>query len=156
MKVISRHISDDIFKEILSFVPICTVDIVFFNKEKNKILLCKRINQPLEGVYFINGGRLFKNEELEDCAVRQAKTELGISVDKNKLIFGGVSNEIFDTSRFENVGYHAMDVFFGYIIDENIEIKFDEQHSDHKWFQTDDLRLHPFIKRRIDSLIKKL
>ncbi|MCX6701624.1 MAG: NUDIX domain-containing protein [Candidatus Zambryskibacteria bacterium] len=156
MKIESKHIPDELFKEIVSNMPICTVDIVFFNEKKDRIFLCKRANEPLKGVFMTNGGRLFKNEELEDCAIRQVKTELGISINKNQLVFGGITNMITNASKFDETNYHAMDIFFGYIINESTPIKLDNQHSESKWFSIYDESLHLYAKRSINILIPKL
>ena len=156
MQICPQYIPDKLFKEILDKMPICTVDIALFNQKKNKILLCKRSNKPLKGVFLTNGGRLLKNEQLEDCAVRQASLELGISIDKSKLIFGGVTNEITDSSIFDNVNYHNVDIFFGYILDELTPIQLDKQHSEFKWFSIQEKEFHPFVRKIIDVLVPKL
>lgn len=141
------------YRKILDITPVCTVDVLFFNSTKTKTLLFKRENDPLKGVYFSMGGRLGKNETLEDCAVRQAFKETGISIKKSKLTFGGVQEEIHPNSIFKNVSYHAVDTFYGYIL-KNESVKLDSQHSDSKWFSVTDKTLHPFIKAKISALFK--
>ena len=84
----NNWIDNDLFREIVDNLPICTIDVLFFNKEKNKTLLFKRNNEPAKGIYFPIGGRLFKNEDFKKGAVRQAKRELGIVINKNKKISG--------------------------------------------------------------------
>lgn len=133
--------------------PICTVDVLFFNKAKTKTLLFKRTNDPVKNVYFSIGGRLLKNEKLIDAAVRQAAREVGVKIIKSKLVFGGVQEEIHELSIFKGVSYHAIDIFYGYVLD-NQEIKLDNQHSDFKWFSVTDKKLHPFIKTKVRSVLK--
>src|ERR1035437_711438 len=94
-----------LYTQILNVLPILTVDVLFFNKEKTKTLLFKRSNEPLKGVYFSIGGRLLKNEKILDCAVRQALREAGIHVNKKKLIFGGIQEEAHQKSMFGDVSY---------------------------------------------------
>lgn len=143
------------FKKIMKLVPICTVDIVLLNLKKNKILLCKRKNKPLNGLFFTNGGRLFKNEELDAAAVRIAHEELGITLNKTDIVLGGILNQINDTSIFKNINYHVMDVFFECIIDESIKITLDNQHSTYKWFSVNDKSLHPDVRKMLDALKTK-
>lgn len=141
------------YREVLDIAPVCTVDVLFFNENKTETLLFKRKNEPIKGLYFSVGGRLFKNEHLVDCAIRQASQEVGVNVNSDKLTFGGVQEELNPNSMFDDVSYHAIDVFYGYVLD-NEEIKLDSQHCDYKWFSVSDDSLHPFIKTKIASLLK--
>ena len=88
--------------------------------------------------------------------MRQARVELGLTIDKSKLIFGGVTNEVTDSSIFDDVNYHNVDVFFGYIIDESTPIKLDRQHSEFKWFSIHKESLNAFVRKIIDVLKPKL
>lgn len=142
------------YKEILDAIPICTVDVLFFNKDLSKTLLFRRTNEPLKGVYFSVGGRLLKNEKLEDCAVRQALREIGISVNKDMLTHGGTQEELNPNSAFHGISYHAIDTFYGYVLDDNEKISLDSQSDDAQWFSVSDDTLHPFLKTKIASLLK--
>ena len=141
------------YRELLDITPVCTVDVLFFNKDKTKTLLFKRTNEPLKGVYFSIGGRLLKNEKIEDCAVRQALREVGLHINKNELTFGGTQEELHPVSIFTDVSYHAVDIFYGYVLD-NETITLDSQHNDHQWFSVSDETLHPFIKTKVVTLLK--
>lgn len=142
------------YREVLDISPVCCVDILFFNSDKTKTLLFKRENEPMRGTYFSAGGRLLKNELLEDCAVRQTLREVGININKNELTLGGTLEEIHPNSVFEGVSYHAVVIYYGYVLNDENEIKLDSQHSDFKWFSVSDDSLHPFIKSRIANLLK--
>lgn len=149
-----QFIPTEKFKELLNISPICTVDVLFFNSDKTKTLLFKRTNEPLRGEYFSVGGRLFKNERLEDCAVRKSLEEIGVTIDKEKLVYGGAVEELNPNSIFEGVSYHALDSFYGYVLN-NEELRLDNQHSDNKWFSVSDDSLHPFVKIKIALLLKE-
>ena len=131
-------------------MPVSTVDVVLLNKKKDKALLFKRNNEPVKNVYFTIGGRILKGETFLHCAVRQAKRELGLKINPKKTFFAGVTQDFHKNSVFKGVSYHAVAIFFAYILeDKNINIKFDTQHSDYKWFSVKDKTLHPHIKERI-------
>ena len=49
---------ENIYKEIISNIPILCVDIILTNKNKNKFLLIKRNNEPLKNEWWIVGGRV--------------------------------------------------------------------------------------------------
>lgn len=159
------------YREVLDITPVCCVDVMFFNSDKTKTLLFKRQNEPVKGIYYSAGGRLLKNERIEDCAVRQGLREVGININRNKLTFGGVQEELHPNSVFEGVSYHAIVIYYGYVLNDDLpatayrskeaggrwqagEIKLDSQHSDYQWFSVSDESLHPFIKSRIANLLK--
>lgn len=143
------------FKEILDLVPVCAVDLLFLNKDRKKTLLFRRKNEPLKGIYFVAGGRLLKNEKLIDGAVRQARRETGLKIDKKRLKFEGVEEEIHKNSTFKNISYHTVAPWYSYILDEeDINLKLDNQHNDYKWFSLDNKEIHPFIKNRIKKILK--
>lgn len=141
------------YREIMETSPICTVDVLFFNSDKTKTLLFKRTNEPLKGVYFSVGGRLLKNESIEECAIRQAKREVGVSIPDDRLVYGGWQEEIHSNSIFEGVSYHAIDFFYGYIL-ESEDIRLDNQHDEYLWFSVNDKTLHPFIQTKLEDLVK--
>ena len=52
-------IEKELYKSILNCMAIPTVDILFINSKK-ELLLGKRNNEPLMGIYYIPGGRVNK------------------------------------------------------------------------------------------------
>lgn len=152
-----KHIPDKIFKGILANMPVCTIDVVLLNKKKDKTLLFKRNNEPLKNVYFTIGGRALKGEILLDCAVRQAKRELNLKINPKKTIFVGVTQENHKNSIYKNVSYDSITIIFVYILEkEDVDIKFDAQHSAYKWFPVRDKSIHPHIKERIRQTLLAL
>ncbi len=152
-----KIIPEELYKNILDLMPICTVDVVFFNQKKDKTLLFLRKNNPLKGVYFSMGGRLNKEETLMACAVRQTQKELGLDIDEKKLILGGVQQENHSDSAFGLVSYHAVDVFYGYVLEkEDVAVKLDDQHSESKWFSVGDDSLHPLMKSKIKQALSAM
>ena len=150
-------IPNRVYRDIVAHMPVSTVDIVLLNKTKDKTLLFKRNNEPVKNVYFTIGGRLLKGENFLHGAVRQAKRELGLKIDPQRAFFAGVTQDFHKNSVFKGVSYHAVAVFFGYILqDENINIKFDAQHSNYKWFSVKDKKLHPHIKERVKQTLLAL
>jgi colanic acid biosynthesis protein WcaH len=147
------HVPRDMYKDYLRFFPVPTVDVLFFNPKMKKTLLFKRNNNPLKGGYFSVGGRIVKGESMIAAAVRKTKEETGLSLERKKLFFGGVQDEIHSTSIFPLIGYHSVDIYFGYILSEEKKISFDSQHSSAKWFSINDPTLHPYIKSKIRRLV---
>lgn len=59
--------------------------IVVFNKNKTKVLFCKRVKQPFIGKYNFVGGKVEPDESSMDAAYRELEEETGISSDSIKL-----------------------------------------------------------------------
>lgn len=53
--------------------------ILVYNKEENKILMCKREKEPYKGKFNLVGGKLEKNETEMEAAYRELKEETGIT-----------------------------------------------------------------------------
>jgi len=138
----------------MEFGPICAIDIVFFNEEKTKTLLGKRVNKPYKDIFYTFGGRLQKNETLKDAAIRISKNEAGIILNEVNLFFAGVDNEVSDNSVFEKTNYHAVVLYFGCIISSDTKINLDAQHSTYKWISVNDPNIHPSIQSRIANALK--
>jgi colanic acid biosynthesis protein WcaH len=151
-------IEKSLYMDILRNMPIPTVDILFLSSQ-NQILLGKRNNDPLKGVYYISGGRVNKWEISLDAAKRKAKEELGIEIDISRLQFVWVYDDIFPNSAFEGISTHCIPVTYLYwlSLDEELTLSlWDAQHSDLQFFSLDDPSLHEMVEMRIKDLRKAL
>jgi colanic acid biosynthesis protein WcaH len=144
------------YKTLMEIAPIATVDVIFFNETKDKTLLFRRVNEPLKGTYFTIGGRLAKGETFVECALRQAKRELGLSLDPDRLWFGGVQEEIHPNSSFPGISYHSVDLFYGYILEADVTPQLDPQHDAYSWFSTTDETLHSLLKSKVKKTLTAL
>lgn len=59
--------------------------IVVYNKEKDKILMCKRSKEPYKGKFNLVGGKLEPNEDELSGAYRELQEETGITNKDIKL-----------------------------------------------------------------------
>ena len=59
--------------------------ILVYNKEDNKILMCKRKKEPYKGKFNLVGGKVEKDEEELNAAYRELKEETGITNNDIKL-----------------------------------------------------------------------
>ena len=53
--------------------------IMVYNKEENKILMCKREKEPYKGKFNLVGGKVEKNEDELHAAYRELQEETGIT-----------------------------------------------------------------------------
>lgn len=86
----ANHIPQDLYNEIISLIPIVCVDVAIVYD--NKILLIKRGIEPAAGEWWLPGGRLYKSETLEACALRKAKEETGLECELGPMIYYASTN----------------------------------------------------------------
>lgn len=154
LNMINMFIEKELYKNILDCMPIPTVDILFLNS-RWKLLLGKRNNEPLFGVYYIPGWRVNKWERSLEAAKRKVHEELGLDIDISKLRFIGVYDDIFENSAFGNIGTHCIPVTYSYQLSGEEESQlslWDRQHSDLQFFSLDDPNHHQMVKMRIMDL----
>ena len=70
-------LDDQIFKTVVDSAPLISIDILI--KKGNKILLGKRINRPAQGYFFSIGGRINKNETIDNAMAKVALNDLMLS-----------------------------------------------------------------------------
>ena len=133
------------YENFIELMPICCVDLVI--RCQRKILLVCRNNEPAKDKWWVPGGRLLKNELLDDCALRKAKEETGLDV---RIVKRLQTYEFFDSAaNFDYVtsGTHAIVV--GYLVEptsNTARVTICNQSNDHRWVQsTTGLNLDPYI-----------
>ena len=140
------HINQIIYNQILENMPIICVDGVIINNE-NEILFLKRENEPAKNEWWFPGGRLLKNEKLEDAIIRKVKKETNLDVEVVKYI--GTTETIFDKGPFD-IPVHTVNFTYQLKLI-SIDIKIDNLHSDYIWSdKINELKLN----KEIFNLIK--
>ena len=139
-------LDDQIFKTVVDSAPLVSIDILL--KKDNKILLGKRINKPAQGYFFSTGGRVNKNETIDNAMARIAKNELNIEL---KLIpkFIGVFEHFYDDSIYKDVSTHYVNLAYEFEVKEVLNLP-TEQHNEYKWFTIGELlenkQVHNYVK----------
>jgi colanic acid biosynthesis protein WcaH len=139
-------LDDTTFKTIIDSAPLISIDILL--KKDNKFLLGRRVNKPAQGYFFSTGGRINKNESIDNAMSRIAKNELNIEL-KTTLKFIGVFEHFYDDSFYDNISTHYVNLAYEYQVEEIIDSP-TEQHSEYKWFTIDELleskQVHEYTK----------
>ncbi len=149
MKLEKRWTEPEIFKCIVKHTPLVAIDLIVRNKE-GKILLGLRKNRPARGYYFVPGGRIFKNETLDEAFRNISRNELGIELDRKDAKFLGVFEHIYNDNFFGNeFGTHY--IVLAHLIDIDFELELpEEQHSDYIWLTPEEIleneKVHQYTK----------
>jgi colanic acid biosynthesis protein WcaH len=132
------------YKQILEVMPVLCVDVVIRNAG-GEYLLVKRANEPLKGQWWVVGGRVYKNETLEQAVLRKVKQEIGVTVHALEPI--GYYEDRFEKNSIKmDSPLHAVSVVFSVVIDGQQTIKTDGQSLEWKFFKElpKALRVKPF------------
>ena len=125
---------DETFKSIIQHTPLISIDLIVRN-EQGEVLLGKRVNAPAKGNWFVPGGRVRKNETLDNAFIRLVSEELGIEsgVTRADAKFLGVFEHFYEDNVFEDdVSTHYVVLAYELILD-NLNLKNSEQHSQYRW-----------------------
>jgi colanic acid biosynthesis protein WcaH len=121
----------DEYKKIIETMPILCVDLIVQNS-KGEYLLVKRTNEPLKGQWWVIGGRVPKEETMEQAARRKIKQETGLDIGLLKPI--GYYEDKFEANPFGLVTtLHTVSVVFLTVVDHNQQIKLDHQSANWKF-----------------------
>ena len=148
-------LDDATFKTIIDSTPLISIDILL--KKGGKVLLGKRVNKPAQGYFFSTGGRVNKNETIDNAMARIAKNELNIELFSSipprgvKFIpkFIGVFEHFYDDSIYKDVSTHYVNLAYEYEVEEVLDLP-TEQHDEYQWFSIDELleskQVHKYVK----------
>ena len=144
------------FKTVVSSTPLISIDLLV--KKDNKILLGKRINKPAQGYLFSIGGRVYKNESIQQATARIAKTELNIELFFSmpprgvKLTpkFIGVFEHFYGDGIYKDVSTHYINLAYKVDINNEILNLPNDQHNEYQWLSIDELlsskQVHKYVK----------
>lgn len=149
---------DDTFKSVIQYTPLISIDLIVRN-EQGEVLLGKRVNAPAKGYWFVPGGRVRKNETLDDAFVRLIKEELGIEsgITRADAKFLGVFEHFYDDCVFcEGVNTHYVVLGYELIINKLEYLKpILNQHDQFKFFMIteilDSINILDYIKNYFEN-----
>ena len=140
-------LDNKIFKIVIDSTPLISIDLLV--KKDNKILLGKRINKPAQGYFFSIGGRVYKNESIEDAMSRLAQTEFNIEL-KLTPKFIGVFEHFYDDGIYEDISTHYINLAYELNVDDEILNLPNDQHNEYQWFSIKELleskQVHKYVK----------
>jgi len=136
----AKQIGEHLYAQIKRRMPIPCVDLVLH--QDNKVLLCKRLNNPLKGEWWLPGGRVLLGETLEEAVHRKAKEELGIGI-----------NIVRQVKTYDNIfpkDSHSIATVYQ-VVPMSEDIKLDAQHNYYEWF---DMNRLPHLKTILIEVLK--
>ncbi len=117
----------DLYKEIIKNVPVLCVDLIITYQDK--YLLVKRKEDPLNGEWWVPGGRVQIGETVEEAAKRKLIEELDLELDADFELVG-MYEDFFSESSLGPHLYQTMSIVFQVILKEEPSITIDITSSD--------------------------
>ena len=105
-------LEQSVFRQVVAVTPLISIDLILKSSD-NQILLGERLNRPAQGFWFVPGGRIFKNESLDDAFIRITDTELDLSFKRSTAQFLGVYEHFYSDSQF---GEYQLDSSTHYVV----------------------------------------
>jgi len=141
MKMKGKH-----FLEIIETTPLVSIDLIIRNPSE-KVLLGKRINRPAKGYWFVPGGRIIKNETIVHAIKRISKAEVSqdLSTEAHSLL--GAYDHIYEDNflNVDGINTHYVVLAFSILLQQEIDVNPDEQHTDLQWWEIDKLLKDPTV-----------
>jgi colanic acid biosynthesis protein WcaH len=85
------------FLEVIERTPLVSIDLVI-RDPNNRILMGQRINNPAKGKWFVPGGRIYKNEDLDEAFKRITLAEVGQQISRSDATFVGLFTHKYNTN----------------------------------------------------------
>jgi colanic acid biosynthesis protein WcaH len=135
-----KHLDDTQFKVVVRDAPLVSIDLVP-RDTAGRALLGLRRNAPARGYWFVPGGRIMKDESLDDAFARIANAELHMPLTHREAIFLGVYEHLYADNVFEEPGFGTHYIVLAYEVAVRGPLGDlpSGQHSEYKWWSTPDL-----------------
>lgn len=135
------------WRTIVANVPIVSVDLLV--RSQDGLVFGKRQNKPVQGWWFLPGGRVQKGETRRGAVHRIATAELGISV---KIVESlGAYEHFYDSSDVDGVDTKQY-LANGYVVDiVGGELRPDNQHEAIRVFDRPPEPLHEHIRAYLEA-----
>tara|TARA_R110002167_G_scaffold95571_3_gene254323 strand:- start:1798 stop:2262 length:465 start_codon:yes stop_codon:yes gene_type:complete len=127
-------LDDDVFHTIVANTPLIAIDLVA-EDEHGCILLGERKNRPAQGFWFVPGGRIRKNERLDDAFRRLVNEELGYQAERSDARLLDLYEHLYSDSVFGDTPDTHYVVVAHHLRVRRADLCLpQEQHSDFRWW----------------------
>lgn len=147
----AQLLPNSLFEKIIKNTPLIAIDLIVQDKDRN-YLLGLRKNPPAQGCWFVPGGRIRKNETLEQAFHRISSDELGLPFRLDQSIFLGVYEHFYDENflGMPNESTHYLALAYRLWTGAQQLILPSHQHARYRWANAStivkDSTTHPYSR----------
>ena len=159
------HLDAASFLNVVAVTPLISIDLVIV-RGGTEVLLGLRTNRPAQGSWFVPGGRIVKNERVQQALVRIAENELGLgNVVENDALrpaLLGVFEHFYADCFAGDAGVSTHYVVIAYVIHVATDVELpshDAQHAALRWWPLADAvhsdQIHHYTKDYFFAFIQR-
>jgi len=142
------------FKTVVQNTPLISIDFIIENSQ-GEYLLGKRVNAPACGVWFTLGGRILKDEKMENAIKRLSKKEFNLEITQEMLKFHGIFEHFYDDSFVdENISTHYIVMAYKIKLTHELELPTNE-HSEYNYFSKEELMENSYVHEHVKDYFKQ-
>ncbi len=139
--------------KVVANAPLIAIDLIVENS-RGEVLLGLRRNEPAAGFWFVPGGRVFKNENLEQAFRRISCSELGCEFSRQQAEWLGIYEHFYtaNAGQLHGVDTHYVVLAHRLRLTEATELPLplDLQHDRYCWLHPSAFMsnedVHPYIR----------
>lgn len=136
-------LSPDTFRTVIGATPLISMDLVVRNSA-GELLLGERLNRPAQSYWFVPGGRILKNESLDEAFRRITLSELGCVFERRQARMLDLYEHFYSDSVFAEAqaGPDTHYVVLGYELKLGAEPSIappPTQHGRYRWWAPEDI-----------------
>ena len=145
------------FRTVVASTPLVSIDLLVQDSE-GKILLGHRTNRPAKDYWFAPGGRVLKNESLDQAFIRISKAELGRAFKREGAKLLGIYEHFYHDSSFGAHG-DAPDthyVVLGYLLkikEPSCLAPTPEQHDCYRWWSASQIEVSTEVHKNTRAFL---
>lgn len=140
------------FLHVVATAPLVSMDLIVEN-QRGEVLLGLRRNEPAAGFWFVPGGRILKNERLDQAFLRISRNELGVEISRQSAESLGIYEHFYETNAGNKSGFgtHYVVLVYRLRMDANIlRLPKGEQHDQYRWLAPETAycngTIHPYSR----------
>ncbi|HXT16693.1 MAG TPA: NUDIX hydrolase [Gemmatimonadaceae bacterium] len=122
-------IPDDLYRQIVSTMPIACVDLVVRDRA-GAVLLVRRRNEPAADEWWFPGGRIHFGERRRDAAARKLAEEVGLAASDVREL--GTYDVLLPLAGDPPLS-HGVSTLFEVRVDDAPAVRLDPQSDDARW-----------------------
>ena len=141
-----HRLSTPDFLTVVRLAPLVSLDLVVLNP-RGEVLVGLRTNKPAEGFWFVPGGRIQKDERLDDAFRRLTGEELGHPIGLAEASPLGVYEHLYEDNFAGAPGVSTHYVVIAHRVDLDLDLAAlpGAQHARWKWLAPDALRADAMV-----------
>ena len=136
---------------MISMFPIPSINLMI-RDDTGLVLLSRGNNYPVPDYWFVPGGRILKNETIDEAICRISCTEIGREITRKQVSFQGIFEHLYskDADAISHLDMHFIVLMYQGFMDMTTELKEDTLYSELKWWSVEELmvstRVHSHTK----------